>query len=171
MIHSSLSTEDENRRATKSAGGTSNLCIVAQILCTGLCLAVLFSINMNHVPSLNTKSTSAHSVLPSYSPLTFPLPFCLSPLYLPWCKKGSKHPGCHLQLELHLFLSTMTTNVIISVTVVNVAIECPHSLMIQYSLQGTGEFQAEPFTMPAGSGSSDHHCFLSICCHTFSLLA
>lgn len=97
-----------------------------------------------------------------------PLPFCLSPLYLPWCKKGSKHSGCQLQLELHLFLSMTTTNVIISVTVVNVAIECSHSLMIQYSLQGTGEFQGEPFKMPTGSGSSNHHYFLYLLSYVFS---
>lgn len=67
-----------------------------------------------------------------------PLPICVSLLYLPWCKKGSKCPGCHLQLELHLFLSMMPTN---GITVVNGAVECPHSLLIQYSSQGTGEFQ------------------------------
>lgn len=84
--------------------------------------------------------TSEHiSVLPSYSALTFLCLVAFSPLYLPWCKKGSKCPGCHLQLEWHLFLSIMPTNRI--TTVVNGAMECPHSLLIQYSLRGTGEFQ------------------------------
>lgn len=35
----------------------------------------------------------------------------------------------------------MTANTITSVTVVHVAVECPHPLLIQHSLPGTGECQ------------------------------
>lgn len=56
-----LSTEDDNRRATKSAWRTSDLFIVAQDLCTALCVAALFGINVNHVPPIWTP----HLLLPS----------------------------------------------------------------------------------------------------------
>lgn len=67
LLYLPLSTaEDDNRRATKSAGGTSHLCIVAQVLCTGLCLAVRFSINANHVPCLRTLLLSTLFFLPTH---------------------------------------------------------------------------------------------------------
>lgn len=126
--------EDDNRRATKSAGRTSDLLAVAQDLCAALCEAALFAISVNRAPYFWTHLCSAF--LLSFD---LALPWCLSPLYLPWCKKGSKCPGCHLQLELHLLLSMMPANGIS--TVANGAMECSHSLQIQYSSWGTGEFQ------------------------------
>lgn len=73
LLYLPLSTDVDNRRATKSAEGTSNLCIVAQVLCTGLCLAVLFSINVNHIPCLRT---------PDLLPTLFFLPTHLWPFSL-----------------------------------------------------------------------------------------
>lgn len=94
---------------------------------------------------------------PSCSPLTF-LSLFVSLLFL--VQERSKRPGS--QVELHHFLSMMTTKMILRAT------ECPHSLRIQYSLQSTAEFQREPFKMPASSGSSKHQCLLYIYCHVFS---
>lgn len=42
--------EDDNIRAKKPAGRTSDLFTVAQDLCTGLCVAALFASSVNHVP-------------------------------------------------------------------------------------------------------------------------
>lgn len=66
-----LSTEDDNRRATKSAWRTSDLFIVAQDLCTAVCSCTVWHQCESCTPHLNTTSTSAFSVLPSYSALTF----------------------------------------------------------------------------------------------------
>lgn len=65
------------------------------------------------------------------SPASLPLSSLLTLV-----QEGSKCPGCHLQLDLHLFLSMMPT-----ISTVNGAMECPHSLLIQRSSRGTGEFQ------------------------------
>lgn len=124
-----LCMEDDNRRATTSAGRTSDLFRAARDLCTALC-ELQFAISVNHGPHFWTHLCS--SFLLSFD---LPLPCCLSPLYLPWCRKGSKCPGCHLQLELLLLLSMMPTNGI--TTAVSGAMECPD----HYSSWGTGEFQ------------------------------
>ncbi|EOB09212.1 hypothetical protein Anapl_08565 [Anas platyrhynchos] len=55
-------------------------------------------------------------------------------------QEREQHPGYYLQLDLHFFLSMMTTNKIIHVTVVNVAIECP-SFHQQNNLQGQESFK------------------------------
>lgn len=124
--------EDDNRRATKSAGRTSDLFTAAQDPCTALC-------ELHCLPSVWTVYPFWTHLCSSFLLSSdLPLPCCLTPLYLPWYKKGRKCPGCHLQLELHLFLSMMPTNGIS--TVVSGAMECPH-LLIQHSSRGTGEFQ------------------------------
>lgn len=74
VIHSEccyllLSTENGNRRAPKSARGTPNLCIVAQVLHTQLFSCIVQHHCESCTLSLNM-STSDHSVLPSYSLLT-----------------------------------------------------------------------------------------------------
>lgn len=38
VLNAGLSTEDDNRKATKSAGRASDLFTVAQELCTGVCV-------------------------------------------------------------------------------------------------------------------------------------
>lgn len=90
------------------------------------------------IPFLNTTSTSAFSVLPSYSALTFLCPFASLLFTYLGPRRGanvlvvtsswsctSSCPWCQLMgLSVSLLL-----------------MERPHSLQIQYSSQGTGEFQ------------------------------
>lgn len=69
--------DDDNRRVTKSGGGTYDLYVVAPILCTGLCSAVLFHVNVNHVWSLWRLQLLLLTLffLPTHTPSSFP---CLS---------------------------------------------------------------------------------------------
>lgn len=94
-------------------------------------ICIMYPIFKDHINFCSLCST----FLPSFN---LPLSFCVSLLKLG--QEREQHPGYYLQLDLHFFLSMMTTNKIIHVTVVNVAIECP-SFHQQNNLQGQESFK------------------------------
>lgn len=110
--------------------------------------------------SLKAIAASAHSVLSSYSHSIFLSQFgCLLFTYLK-AKKGtsilaitSRWTGtssCPWWQQLMLSISISLMQPLSALFFTNDPVQ----------LVGTGEFQGEPFKMPAGSGSSNHHCFL-----------
>lgn len=122
-----------------------------------------FAISVNHGPHFWIHLLS--SFLLSFD---LPLPCCLSPLYLPWCKKGSNCPGCHLQLELLLFLSMMPTNGI--TTVVSGALKCPHHYWSNTARGGRESFKTA-FQDACRCRKFKSSLFLSVYSQMFSLLA